>query len=319
MFIRPLVFALLTSSILSSLAQIGIRNGVAAIVNDDVITLADIQQAVFPIQNLLVRQFGSNRALLQQKLEEAQREQLDELVKRKLILNEFAEAGFNLPESIINDEIERRIREQYGDRLTLTRTLREEGLTFEAYKKNVREQIIVSQMRSFHVKQDVIVSPYAIEKYYLKNIDTYKLEDQIKLRMIFVANEEQGSSMVAKKLAEDIVRKLKDGAPFGELAAIYSKDSFAKEGGDWGWRERGEFRKELSDKLFAMHKGELSPPIETPEGYFIVKLDDARVAHVTPLADVRDEIERTFRDQELARRSDQWIERLKRKSFVRYF
>ncbi len=80
--------------------------------------------------------------------------------------------------------VQDRIRERYGDRITLMKTLQAQGMTFEQFRKDVRDQYIISAMRSKNVSQEIVISPYKIENYYLAHQDDFKMGDQIKLRMI---------------------------------------------------------------------------------------------------------------------------------------
>jgi hypothetical protein len=84
---------------------------------------------------------------------------INQLVERQLILSDFKNSGGSLPESIIDEEINREIREQFGDRSTLIKTLQARGITFETYRQRMRERIIVSSLEFSH-SQEIIISPY---------------------------------------------------------------------------------------------------------------------------------------------------------------
>ena len=105
------------------------------------------------------------------------------------------------------------------------------------------------------------------------------------------------------------------------MATIYSEGAQRAEGGDRGWvdRERTDLKKELADAAFALKAGQLSGVIEQPEGCYLMLAEEARPAHVRPLDEVREEIEGTLKAQESANLRKQWIDRLRNKSFVRYY
>ena len=108
---------------------------------------------------------------------------------------------------------------------------------------------------------------------------------------------------------------------FAEMASVYSEGSQRAEGGDRGWveRDKTDLKKELVEAAFALKAGERSGVIEFPEACFLLQADDVRQAHVRPLSEVRDEIEKVLKAQEGVRLEKKWIDRLKNKSFVRYF
>lgn len=314
--------AILLSALLftaNSQAAPSLLNGVAVIVNSEVITYQQVEDAVMPVVELLRRQYGRQPQVFEQKLNEVRRERLNELVERQLILHEFNTAGYQLPESVIEDEIQRRIREQFGDRLKLTKTLQREGRTYEGFKKDIKEQFIVSAMRSRNVSSELIISPYKIEKYYQENLEQFKLGDQVKLRMIYLNSPTEAQAESTKKLADEIHAKLKEGAAFAEMASVYSTGSQRSQGGDWGWVEKSVLREDLAEAAFKLKAGELSDVIVRPDGCYIMLVEDVKASHHKALADVRDEIEKRFRAQEVERLNKQWIDRLKTKSFIRYY
>jgi parvulin-like peptidyl-prolyl isomerase len=173
-------------------------------------------------------------------------------------------------------------------------------------------------LRLKNVSQAIVISPFKVETYYLAHQDDFKMEDEIKLRMI-VLNKSSADDTNTVKLADEILAKIKEGATFEEMASVYSQGSQQHQGGDWGWVERSVLRKDLADAAFALKPGQVSGVIETPESDYIMLVEDKRPAQVKPLGDVRDDIEKTLRAQEQARLEKQWIDGLKKKTFIRYF
>ncbi len=313
---RPLFFLLLAGGLgVGGQLRAELINGIAAIVNDAIITyeevLADSARAV----ELYERQYGRQSPVFKQKVLEAQQESMDRLVERKLILHEFKTAGYNLPESIIEDNIKERIRERFGDRLKLVQTLQAQGKTYEAFRQEIREQIIEGAMRAKNVSQEIIISPQKIESYYAQNQDQFKMEDQVKLRMIVLDKAKHGVDTT--KLAGEILAKLQEGISFAEMATLYSDGSQAAEGGDWKWVDRSVLREDLRDTAFSLKAGQRSGIVEKADACFLMLVEEARAAHVKSLTEVREQIEKTLAAQERARLQKKWISRLKSKSFVR--
>jgi parvulin-like peptidyl-prolyl isomerase len=122
-----------------------------------------------------------------------------------------------------------------------------------------------------------------------------------------------------RKLAEEILGKLDAGDSFESLARVYSEGKEAKEGGDWGWIGRDILRKELNETAFSLKPGQHSRIIETAEGYYILEVDDVKPAHTTPLAEVRDDIEKTLLQQQRAQMQEQWVKDLRAKAYIRLF
>jgi parvulin-like peptidyl-prolyl isomerase len=178
----------------------------------------------------------------------------------------------------------------------------------------------VSALRNKNISQEIVISPYKVENYYLNHQDDFKIEDEIKLRMI-VLNKTSPDDTNTVKLARDILTKLNEtNAPtFEEMAGVYSQGSQQHQNGDWGWVERSVLRPELAAAAANLKAGQISDVIETPESDYIMLVEQIRPAHVRPLGEIRDDIEKTLRTQEQARLEKQWIDGLKKKTFIRYF
>jgi parvulin-like peptidyl-prolyl isomerase len=312
-----------TATLLASLALVVAApaadtvNGIAALVGNSLITFEQVQRLTARPIELFRGQYAGQPELLRQRILEVQRDAVERLVERRLILQEFEDLKVNIPDSIIADRVDEEIKERYGDRTRLTRSLQEQGITFETFRRDIREQFIEIIMRNRHVPRDILISPGRIEKFYRENEDKFRINDQIKLRMIVI--EKSRNSADPLRLGREILAKLDDGADFAEMASVYSDGSQAREGGSWGWVDRKVLREDLAELAFAMPAGKRSDLIEKPEGVYIMLVEEVRQAHVRPIEEVREEIERTLVTNEKNRLHKQWLERLRKKAFVRFF
>jgi parvulin-like peptidyl-prolyl isomerase len=295
------------------------QNGIAVIVNDSVITFKDVENSIIQESGLLRSQYASQPVVLMEKLQALQRDRIEELVARQVVLHEFKTAGYNLPEAIIDDLVEARIKETFGDRVTMAKTLQAQNTTFESYRRRIREQVIIDAMhRQKYGAIEPIISPYKIEKFYQEHQKDFEVGDQVKLRMI-VLNKKADAGDLPARLAKEILSKLEAGASFAEMASVYSDGSQRNQGGDWGWVERSVLRTNLAEVAFQLKAGQNSGVIDTPDAIYLMRAEEVRHAHVKPLAEVREVIERTLAAQEHDRAYKKWIDRLKAKCFVRYF
>jgi parvulin-like peptidyl-prolyl isomerase len=121
------------------------------------------------------------------------------------------------------------------------------------------------------------------------------------------------------ELAREIAKKVDEGASFSEMARVYSQGSQASEGGDWGWVERKVLREDLAKVAFSLKAGQRSDPIETPSGVYLMYAEEADPAHARSLTEVREDIENTLKAEEFKRLRQQYVDRLKKKSFVVYY
>ena len=306
----------------SPLLKAELADGILAIVNNTVITRAQVEEFIAPAIDTLRQQYTGQpdtANAFQQKATKVFNDGLEQLVERQLILHDYETAGYvPLPDSFVNQLVDARIRERYGDRITFMKTLQAQGMTYEQFRKDVRDQYIIAAMRNKNVSQEIVISPYRIEQYYLAHQDDFKVGDQVKLRMI-VLNKSSDNDQSAHRMAEEILTQIKQGASFAQMASVYSQGSQKSEGGEWGWIDRTVLRKQLADVAFSLKSGQMSDIIDTPQACYLMLVEATRPAHVKPLSKVRDDIEITLRTQEQARLEKQWIASLKAKTFIRYF
>ena len=213
-------------------AEAELRNGIAAIVNEAIITFQDVESYTLNAVDLLRRTYFNQPQVFRQKRAETMNDGLEQLLEKQLILAEFKGQGGALPDSIIDDEIKDKIRQRFGDRATLTKTLQAQGITYESYRQQIRDDIIYNYMRQKNVSSAVLISPAKIERFFAMNESQYKLGDQVKLRMIVLKNPSPSGNDKVRKLTQEILTKIDKGASFSEMASIYSQGSAAAEGGD---------------------------------------------------------------------------------------
>jgi parvulin-like peptidyl-prolyl isomerase len=294
-----------------------ILDGVAAIVNSNVITYSEVRDYVQPAIQQLQRQYSGEE--LREKIRATQMDALNNLIDRTLILHEFNSKGYTIPDTIIEQQINEIIANEYGgDRTAFTKTLQAQKLTYGQYREKIRERTVIQAMRNRKSQQEVVVSPHRIEEYYKHHLDDYKVKDQVKLRMIFI--KKAGADDDARRaFAQSLVTKLESGAKFEDLAKQYSEDADAKRGGERDWIVRDTIQKELNDAAFSLKPSQHSKLIETAAGYYMLKVDDVKPAHTKTLADVRDNIEKILIQEQRARMQEHWVRDLRAKAFIKLF
>lgn len=314
------LLAILTCWLGAMAAQPEFINGQAVVVNNAVITYEEVESSILEEIGLLRRQYARQPQVLQQVIDQLRRDRLEMMIERQLILHEYKVKGYNLPDSLFDKALRDRIREQFGDRIKLTKTLQAQGTTYETYAQRYREQIIVELMtREFVSSEKILVSPFKIERFYEENKDDFKLEDQVRMRLIFLPQSAGMEAGAARKLAQEILAKIKEGTSFAEMAAIYSADANRAQGGARGWERRSALREDLATTAFALQAGQVSDILERPEGCYLLQVEEIKLAHIQPLAEVKEDIERRLKAEEYNRLRKKWIGRLRANSFVRYF
>ena len=294
-------------------------DGIAAVVNGEVITFSQVRALSAPREKLLRSQFTGKD--LEKKLIELRELALKDLIDRRLVIQAFKKESYQIPDHIVDERVHQIIRESFGgDRNTFIKTLEAQNYTLGEFKEKELERIMVQAMRSHNVKTNSIISPTKIEDYYRKHHEEFTSKEQIKLRMIMIPGQKDTASAPAQKaLAEEVLGKLAGGAEFDRTAQVYSEDSTRDNGGDWGWIERNTLAAPLEKFAFNMPVGRISNIIDYAGNYYIIKVEDKRGGTTRSLAEARDDIEKRLIQEEAQGIQERWIAGLRAKAYIKTF
>ena len=308
------------SSSISENLNLRFANGIVAVAEEKIITVADVMQYIGPLLPEL-RQRAKDEKDFQQQLEQLQDSAIQDLIDRVLIVKEFRkDEKRQIPIQYVDQEVANELAERFeGDRSKFLAYLRSKGQTVRDYRKEIEENIIFSYMQGQQRKSASVVSPVRIEQYYQENKDRFYQEDAVHLRLIQLTRTESETDETLMQQANLILERAKAGEKFEDLAKEYSKDMRRAKGGDWGWQKRSDFRKEFSDVAFDLKKGDVSKPILLPEGVFLLYAEDRKVAGIQPIDEVRDQIERILIQQMQRGTQERWLERLRRNGYVKHY
>lgn len=325
-FVHALLVVLaLTATTLSTAfaQQAEIIDGVAAIVNNDVITISQVRELVGARERALRESYSG--ADLVDRIKEMRLAALKDLVDRQLIIQEFRkmqEKGANIPDYVIDDRVQGIIRQEFGgDRSAFIRTLQAQGYTLTRFKEIEKEKIIVQAMRQAKLTDNFVVSPSQVQAFYDKNKSDFTIPEQVNLRMIILRegnSEDIGGSPDKGQTAREIRQKLVQGANFDRMAQMYSEDESTRDtGGDWGWIERNTLNEELTKAAFSLQPGAVSPVIQIGDSYYILYVEARKNASVKPISEVREAIEQNLMQQERMKAQQRWLDTLRQKAYIK--
>jgi len=294
-------------------------NGIAAVVNGDVITISQVQSLSAPRVKQLRAQFTGEE--LEKQLKAARELALKDLIDRQLVLQAFKKEKYEIPDHIVEERVHEIIRQNFGgDRNTFIKTLEAQNYTLGEFKQKEMEQMIVQAMRSHNVKTKNIISPTKIEDYYRKHRDEFTSKETIKLRMIMIPGQKDTATAPAQKaLAEEVLGRLAGGAEFDRTAQVYSEDSTRDNGGDWGWIEHNTLAGPLEKVAFNMPVGRISNIIDYAGNYYILKVEDKQGGTTKSLTEVRADIEKKLIQEEAQQIQERWIASLREKAYIKTF
>lgn len=316
----PTLLAFFCATFLSVQAQ-EVLEGMAAVVNNDVITFGQVRDLVGPKEQA-ARTSLRGEALVE-KVKEIRLAALNDLINRQLILQEFKEMqkkGASIPTHILDEHVDALVREQFGgDRSAFLRTLAAQGYTLDRFRQMEEEKIIVQAMRGQHMSPSTIIPEPKIREYYQQHQEDFSSEEQMKMRML-VMKKGSGPDDNRHKMMQEIRQKIVGGAAFGDLARMYTEDESHQElGGDWGWVNRKMLNESLTKAAFSLKPGEISQIIELGGNYYLIFCEAKKGANVKPFAELHDEIEKTLVQQERQHAQEAWLAKLRKKAFIKIY
>jgi len=170
--------------------------------------------------------------------------------------------------------------------------LKNDNLTVEALKDLIARKISIDYYVSTQIESSIEIPEEKVKEFYDNNPDNFKMLESVKASHICVAipADEEGKKNEAKEKADNLLKKVRDGADFAELAKENSDCSTSAGGGDLGYFTRQMLPEPFTTPVFAMKVGEISEPIEVQNMYHIVKLEDRKEARTVSLEEEKDKI-----------------------------
>jgi peptidyl-prolyl cis-trans isomerase SurA len=291
---------------------------IVARVNDDVITLSELQEEGLPLFERLRENYTGKE--LEHQVQRAEREFLDQLVLKRLQLQYAGHIGITASENEINAAFKDVLSRNNLTQEQLVELLTREGLTLQDYKDRLREQIVLARLMNQAVRSRVSVDSSEVEAYYQAHQNEFDQPPQARVRHIFFRVEPgtggrpQTEDVQAR--ATRVLQEARNGGDFATLARRYSEDATAANGGDLGLIKRGDALPEFEEVIFNMKEGEISDIIRTPNGLHIVKVETFSKGSLRDFSEIKPEIERRLLQEKMEKRFQDWTNELKDKAFI---
>ncbi len=307
----------LVMSIGYGLAEEGLRaemvDQMIAVVNDEVITQRDLDEAFNPYRQQLEEQYDGPE--LEQHLQEAQQGILNTLIEDRLILSEAKRVGV----PVSDEEVEERlaeVRRQFETDRAFELAMASEGVSMERLRQIYRNQVITRKLVDAEIRSRVSVQPAEIAAYYQGHLSEFQKPARVHLSNILVRIEALGDPASARRRAEEILGRLQGGESFADLARQFSQGPKAGEGGDLGFVPIGHMRPEIEAALAAVEPGGLTGIVQTEAGFHIFLVHERRPAESAVLEEVQQEIERLLKRRQFEKRMQEWLQKLRSKAYI---
>jgi peptidyl-prolyl cis-trans isomerase SurA len=292
---------------------------IVAVVNDDVITLIELNSSLKPYTEK-IGSLGYPPEKEQELLFKVRKDMLDRLINQKIEDQEIKRLKVDISEEQIDQTIERIKETNYLTDEQLRAALAKDGLTMEEYRKKIKSQILRTRLVNLKVKSKIVITKEDVKAYYEKHIEDYGGKQKYHLRNIIM--KVSLFSDTKKKLEiqarmDEILEKLKAGESFEVLAAKYSESPAASDGGDLGEFEFDSLSPQLQTAIEKIKPGEFTPVLDTDQGYQIFFIEEILSAQGKTLEEVTPEIESKLFNESIDKKYRAWIGDLKEQSVIK--
>lgn len=247
-------------------------NKVAAFVNKRIITENELNSQMIQAKARL-----QQRGIVVNDNKELRKQVLDQLILEQIELDLANRTGIKTTDSEVNDAIQNIEKNQGINEDQLRAKLNQQGISYEDFRQQVNDQITVEKLKQREVDGRVVVNDDEINR--ILNSEIFKHRIDYHLSDILISVPEQATQdVVAQRqaFANQIYNLLLQGQPFDQMAIKYSKAENALTGGDLGWKSNTSLPPIVLDPISKLNKGEITPVIRMPVGFFIFKVNDIK-------------------------------------------
>lgn len=293
---------------------------IIARVNNEIITRSELEKAKSQAAED-AQQDCSGRCTqeqLQVAMEDRQKYALRDLIDQSLLAQRGKDMGLNVEPEVVKKLDDIRQQNKLKDLDELEKAVTTQGINWEDFKSNIRNRLLTQEVIRREVGSHITIGHDEEMKYYEEHKADFVRPEQVALRAIEIKTEGKKESEIPelKAKAEKLLQRVKDGEDFGELAKRFSDGSTAQQGGFLGVYKHGELSKELEDTVFKMKKNELTPVIETKQGFLILQVLEHYDEGEQSFSKVENEIMDKLYSEKMEPAMREYLKTLREQSYV---
>ena len=261
--------------------------GIAAVVNDDVISHFDLNSRIrFVI-------FSSGLPNNQSSYQRLKRQALTGLINERLKLQEAKQRKITVSRQRIATAIESVEKRNKLPKGGLIRQLRQNKIDIFSYERQLESELAWNQIIRTEASKSGLIDPESIDQQ-ISLIRANKGKPEYLVAEIYIPFDAAETATGVKKLAERIKRQIRQGARFANLARSFSQSASAARGGSLGWVRQDQLDPALADVVGKLNRGELSEPAKGADGYYLLQLQNKRIARGLPKGDAVVSLQQIF-------------------------
>jgi len=297
---------------------------IAARVNGDIVTSVDLTRAQNHDMQDAKEECNEKKCTpeeLQKTLEDVKADSLRGLIDTKLLVQRAKDLDINVEAELVRQLDQTRIENKMDSMEALQKAVEGEGLDWEEYKDSVRNQFQAQDVIYREVGSRVAnsVDQGQIKKYYDEHKDEFISPEAVRIREILISTtgKTEAELPALKKKAEQLRDRVQTGGEdFGELAKHFSDGSTKAQGGELGAFERGKLDPKIEAEVFKLNKNEMTPVMQTSNGFMILQVQQRYEAGVQPLDKIENEVSNRIASTQMPAKLRTYLAQLRKDSFV---
>ena len=297
-------------------------NAVRVIVNGEIITEFDIRREVAEAFQIARQKYGDIG--LQQKEREILSKGIDELIDRKILVQEAKKVVLADPAKA--EELEKNLDafvkgaiEEVGSLYKFYELAHKQGINPLKKRAELKEDLLIEEIMRDNVYRKIVVTPKGIKRYYQEHTDEFSREGSLSFRQILIKFSGYKTREDTKSVAEDILNRLKNGEEFEDLAKELSRGPHSDEGGLWESDEVKDFRKDLVAKISKLKEGEISPMIDSSLGHHIFKIEEIIPAQTLTFQQAQNEIRNMLFREGFVKKKKEYLNKLRKNVVIKRY
>ncbi|MBM9537211.1 SurA N-terminal domain-containing protein [Desulfobulbus alkaliphilus] len=294
-----------------------------AIVNNDIITLSEVNEIGAPFFQRIADE--TPPAQLEETLRQAQKEVIEQIIERKLLLQEAEKLNIRVSDAEIDTTLQRILTENRTSWDQFREDLSALGMNEKQYREELRQQILTSKLINQEIRAQIVIPEERVVLYYDRYYTEYENEGYYILQIgtLWGAPDRTGTIPTQTEAREKILNireRAVRGNNFNQLAKQYSDLPSSVDGGDLGVFQRHEMATAMRQAVVNLKPGQISEIIELSNTYQIFKLLSSQTGQITakvPYESVKEEIRDLLFQQEMETRFNEWLQNIRDKAYVR--
>lgn len=285
-----------------------------AIVNDDVISRSELNHALETAKVQLAQEHTT-----QPPATVLQKQVLDQLINKKIQLQIAHQAGVQVTDEELNATIARIAEQNQMSTSTLYERINQDGMSTEDYRGEMRDQMTMQKLQQQEVASKMTITPQEVTNFMHSRAWQTNGAKEYHLQDILIPLADTPSTQdiaKAKDHADAVMAKLRQGENFDQVALAESSSNEALQGGDLGWRKLPEIPTAFANEVVRMKQNATAGPIQTANGFHIIRLVEARTLNAKQAATSRKMIESLLLQQKFEEAVQNWVSKLRSQAFV---